>query len=248
MVGRLDRQGTGLCCLFWDVDDFGARLFETKFRLSCCRGQRQRSCVLASNGCVGFVTGMHWLKVSAGIQARAFGCPLSKIPGLPFWACGCCRPGLPFPGLVVVVVRGFPFRGLWLLSSGASLSGACGCCRPGLPFPGLVVVVVRGFPFRGLWLLSSGASLSGACGCCRPGLPFPGLVVVVVRGFPFRGLWLLSSGASLSGACGCCRPGLPFPGLVVVVVRGFPFRGLWLLSSGASLSGACGCCRPGLTP
>ena len=30
---------------------------------------------------MGFAMGLHWTKVSAGIQARAVVCPLSKIPG-----------------------------------------------------------------------------------------------------------------------------------------------------------------------
>ena len=33
MVGRLDRQGTGLGRLFWVVDEIGKRPFETRFRL-----------------------------------------------------------------------------------------------------------------------------------------------------------------------------------------------------------------------
>ena len=53
VVGRLDRQGTRLCRLLWDVDEAGKRPFETGFRLLGLSGATVEtlcSCVLWLHG------------------------------------------------------------------------------------------------------------------------------------------------------------------------------------------------------
>ena len=69
MVGRLDRQGTGLCRLSWDADETGKRPFETRFRMFCLLGATEETLCSSVEWLNGFVTGMNWIKVSEGVQA-----------------------------------------------------------------------------------------------------------------------------------------------------------------------------------
>ena len=64
MVGRLDRQGTCFCRLFWDADETGKRPFETRFRLFCLPGATEETLCSSVDWLHGFVTGMNWIKVS----------------------------------------------------------------------------------------------------------------------------------------------------------------------------------------
>ena len=172
MFRRSDRQGTCLCCLFWDVDETGTRPFETGFRLSCLsEATEEKLC--------SFVEWSHGLRDGSALDKvigrySGKGCRMSFIQDseLPFWACHMSSivinrtefnrtsfsllldSARAFPS-GLVGLRAFPFRACW---------------SSGLPFPGLLVfgpslsglVGLRAFPFRACW---------------SSGLPFPGLLV-----------------------------------------------------------------------
>ncbi len=137
MVGRLGRQGTGLCRLLWGVEETGKRPFETRFRLLGLWGQRKRrcSCRMAARASLrarccgrvgispgsllrscGHLSGLVVAVVWASLRARCCG-RVGISPGSLLRSCG------HLSGLVVAVVWAF-FCGLFICLS---------VCRMGLP-------------------------------------------------------------------------------------------------------------------
>ena len=139
MVGRSDRQGTCLCCLFWYVDEFGTRPFETEFRLSCLSGATAEELCSCVQWLCGFRYGHALVEGVGRNSGKAFGCPLSKIRGFP-------------SGLVVVVVRP-ALQGL--LSSGLDAMSSIVMNRTGFIKRWLLVVTSRFQPDFPLVAMSS---------------------------------------------------------------------------------------------
>ena len=160
VVGRLGRQGTGLCRLLWGVEETGKRSLETRFRLLGLWGQRKRRCVL-----VEWLHGLrdgHALEYCIGrISYKGFLCPLSEIPGFPLrvvclsvgWAflfgLSVCRLGLPLRVVCLSVGWAFLFGLSVCLSVGPSSSGCLSVCRLGLPLRVIYLCVCCvGLPLR----------------------------------------------------------------------------------------------------
>ena len=171
VVGRLGRQGTGLCRLLWSVEETGKRSLETRFRLLGLRGQRKRRCVLAE-WLHGLRDGHASDKGIGRILYKGFLCPLSKIPGLPLRVVylSVCRVGLPLRVVYLSVCRvGLPLRVVYLSVCRVGLPLRARCCGRVDPFL-WAHCCGRGRPLRVVSVCLSVVWASLRARCCRRSL------------------------------------------------------------------------------